>query len=176
MGRSASTSEMRAPVAHRARSSRRSRSQLAAAMTARTSSGDRPSGGCHRLLVADRTECVCRVESDSSRGPRSASDRPGEFGPGLGMAAYRTQGSYCSIGARRLPAVEARAFVRTSDLWCYPDAVTSDPGCPGAGEHFNVGAGLPVSAQRGRQGQRGSLYAGLVGLGCRGVLGASASN
>jgi hypothetical protein len=120
------------------------------------------------LLVADRTECVCRVESDSSRGPRSASDRPGEFGPGLGMAAYRTQGSYCSIGARRLPAVEARAFVRTSDLWCYPDAVTSDPGCPGAGEHFNVGAGLPVSAQRGRQGQRGSLYAGLVGLGCRG--------
>jgi hypothetical protein len=50
-------SETRAPVAHSVRRRRRSRSVCAAAITARTSSEETPSGGC-QCLVADLTELV----------------------------------------------------------------------------------------------------------------------
>jgi Type II CAAX prenyl endopeptidase Rce1-like len=69
---------MPAPVAHSTRSSRRSRSQLAATMTARTSSGDRPSGGCQCLLGVDRTERAGWLESND----------PGPLGEELGWRGF----------------------------------------------------------------------------------------
>src|SRR5439155_10509919 len=55
-----------APVAHSVRSSSWSRSLDAAAMTAWTSAGARPSGGCQRLLV-DLTVCPFGRESNPTR-------------------------------------------------------------------------------------------------------------
>jgi hypothetical protein len=67
MGRSTSASLMRAPVAQSTRRSRRSRSLGATSMTASTSCGVSPSGGCQCLLAVDLTERRCADESDSSR-------------------------------------------------------------------------------------------------------------
>jgi hypothetical protein len=96
LGRRASTSEMRAPVAHSTRRSSRSRSVAAAAMMARTSSGESPSGGC-QCLVPDRTERAFVRESDSTREPRTAIARVGilEFRPDI--CGHRTQGALCLI-------------------------------------------------------------------------------
>ncbi len=60
IGRRLSTSLIRAPVAQRTRSKRRSRSFSAAPITARTSSRVSPSGGCQTLLTPDLTECLRR--------------------------------------------------------------------------------------------------------------------
>lgn len=66
LGRSPRTSLMRAPVAQSVVSSNRSRSQAAAAITAWTSWGDKPSGGCQRLPVG-LTERRVACEFDSTR-------------------------------------------------------------------------------------------------------------
>src|ERR671936_2010601 len=89
-------------------------------MTARTSSGASPSGGCHCLLAADRTECDRGRESDSSREPRSTSERSGEFGSAPVMRAYRTQGALCPIPVVISSGWAVAVATRTLGRHCSP--------------------------------------------------------
>jgi hypothetical protein len=128
---------MRAPVARRTRRSNRSRSQLAAAMTARTSSGDKPSGGCQCLLLADRTERGCRLESDSSGALRSANARLAEFASSHGVRPYRTQGGLCPIrsGERASDNVGSAARRASKYKLSAHSSGSSAPTTSGVGQH-----------------------------------------
>ena len=75
VARKASASLTRAPVVQSTLSSRRSRSVGTASITASTSSGARPSGGCHCLLGSDLTERRFWLESDCNGVPRTARAR-----------------------------------------------------------------------------------------------------